>query len=465
MDESWTDVEKNPQKPVLIDMKEVKRKKQTYKNGGHVKLKPAAVQANIADAINGAKTSILPSFPLILGALEPEKGARVPIMLSEGQLIEVVRHEFVRDEIIRYCKETLATMPQYLLLHQQANEAAKFWLATAHVVPADCIKMVRWADERGYTYRRLPWNLGAPEWTPTQRPAPTWESLLSRMSNVQAFIDWIGSLFFDESSLQNYVWIHGDGQDGKGCINRFLKRVFGDSFRSKQPKGRDDKFWTYGLLGARLVVFPDCDDSKFVRTGLFKSMTGGDPIDVEAKRGMNFTAELRAKYLIFSNERPELTSQTADLRRIIYCELGKATGIDPKFEEKLWNEGGDFLSTCVRQYEAKYPNHGPIKSEMSEIMDVVETLEEANLEVFDRLFVLDPSGTVVPGRLQIILRQEWPKSRHCQLEFLKWLERSRGIKKRTHRTPNGVPQKTYDGMRLKGENVSRCSQDVARLEN
>ncbi len=225
----------------VVEIKKGKRRKQAPEKSGGVKLKQAEIQANLAEAINAGTKSILPSFPHVIGAISPEKGARVPILIGADQVIEVVRLEFVRDEIIAYCKDTLRAFPEYLLTHQEASEVAKFWLSTARVLPDSYIKMVRWADEPGFTYRRLPWELGEPEWTTTNRPAPTWERLLRRMTNAQAFIDWIGSLFFDDSSLQSYVWLHGGGGDGKGSINRFLERVFASAYRSKQPKGKDDK--------------------------------------------------------------------------------------------------------------------------------------------------------------------------------------------------------------------------------
>ena len=170
------------------------------------------------------------------------------------------------------------------------------------------------ADTAPLAFTRLPWH-AADDIT------PTWDLIISRMSNADAFTAWVGSLFDETSYQQQYVWLHGKGNEGKGCINRFLMRVFGPAYCAKQPKERGDKFWTHDLLGKRLVVFPDCNDSAFVASGLFKSMTGGDPIPVEAKGEMAYTTRLAAKYLIISNERPDLSSETADRRRIIYCEM------------------------------------------------------------------------------------------------------------------------------------------------
>ena len=156
------------------------------------------------------------------------------------------------------------------------------------------------------------------------------------------------------SYMQQYVWLHGKGNEGKGSLNRFLQRVFGPAYCSKQPNESGDKFWTHELLGKRLVVFPDCNDQKFVTSGLFKSMTGGDPVAVEAKGEMSYTTRLNAKYLVLSNEKPQISSEKADKRRIIYCEIAPREDlIDLNFEARLWDEGGAFLGKCWSLYQGQ----------------------------------------------------------------------------------------------------------------
>lgn len=410
----------------------------------NVKMKSAEIHLAIADAIKRSPASILELFPRNLGVLEPEPGRRLVVEIDEtDDSVRIMSPEYVRDAIIGYTSSELGTKPDFLLTHRQAMEAAAYWISLAVPLDPATIRSTRWKGEHGLTYRRLPWELRAGDTT-------TWDDLLSRMSNVQAFIQWVGSLFVEASSLQNYVWIYGGGGDGKGSINRFLSSVFGMAYRSKQPPGRyGDKFWTHGILGARLVVFPDCTDASFVTSGLFKSLTGGDPVDVEAKGSMSFTARLNAKYMVLSQARPAISSERADLRRIIYCELDKCPEIDPRFEDKLWEEGGAFLSACVREYAYANPTHGPIRSDMDEIMGIVETREEGSREVFERWFVEDDTSFVDPTLLQRMLRQEWPKSRASQLAFLEWLERVKGIRRRRVRVADqSLRPYRYEGVSL-----------------
>jgi len=284
------------------------------------------------------------------------------------------------------------------------------------------------------------------------------------MTNRDAFEAWVGSLFFEEADSQQYAYLYGDGGDGKGSINRFLEAVFGKAYRSKQPMGGKhgyDKFWTYGLIGARLVTFPDCDDPRFVTSGIFKSLTGGDAIAVETKGVMGFTVRLKAKYLIISNETPDLTMGKADTRRIIYCTVGKNEGgIDPTFEQKLWAQGGYFISRCIEKYLQLCPGHIPVPVSLTEIEECVSETEELFEEVFHKWFELSPAGAVVPGEMMRILNQEFPKKNGPQQAFRKWLARTHGIRKKTTRIDDSCNQKRYNGIITKKQPPRIVSDDM-----
>ncbi len=420
------------------------RKKKKSKGEGIPKLKTGEIYRALADVIKRVPYTMLPPFPKRYEVIEPELGARLPLLVADDESVTLARLGALANDILAYCETSLAGRPDFALTPRQARDAAEYYLMTGAPIPPEEVKAVRWLDEPGLTYRRMPW-------VRQRGSAPTWEGLIGRMSNAEAVLAWLGSLFYEESSLHSYVWLYGVGGDGKGSINRFLSKVFGTSYRSKQPPGNGqfaDKFWTYGLLGARLVVLPDCDDFTFVSKGLFKSLTGGDPVDLQAKGQMSFTARLNAKYLIISNEKPSVSSEKADMRRIIYSELRTAEAFDPDFEAKLWEEGGAFLSACVDRYVDGYPNHGPIQSDGEEIAEWVATLEEPFEVVLHRWLRLDENAHIVPGDMQRMLKAEWPKSRRDQLDFMRWLEKTHGIRRKRVPLPGGCRQWQYGGAEL-----------------
>ncbi len=276
--------------------------------------------------------------------------------------------------------------------------------------------------------------------------------LLGRVTNHHALKCFIGSLLNENSDMQQYVWLHGKGENGKGALSRFLHKVFGEAYSSQIPPLSGDKFWTSMILGKRLVVFPDCNNQGFVTSGLFKSLTGGDPVRCEQKQQPAFTRIMTAKYLFLSNERPNLSSEKADQRRIIYCEVGQITvDADPKYEAKLWLEGGAFLASCMVAYAEACPENGqiPIDKTNKNLADWVSTVEEPFETAWEHNFVLvgNRDTYVTPAAFQDRLDEIWPRDRKTQSDFRSWAERKYDVKKVTHPTAPGMP-KVYFGLAL-----------------
>lgn len=379
--------------------------------------------------------------------MELSKGHRIIVEVSPDLTIEEVPAVHLVNKVVAWMR--LHNNPDWFLTAKRASEAVEMWRAFSSPILDAEIKPVRWASERGYAWHRLPWDAQQGGAT------PTWDTLLARMSNREAFMAFVGSLLFGDSKQHQYVWMQGVGGDGKGAINRWLHKVLGRSYRSKQPPGMNDRFWTYGLIGSRLVVFPDCNAKSFTASGLFKSLTGGDPVDVEAKNQMSFTTQLDCKFMFLSNESPTISSEWADLRRIIYCQFEDDRAddektVDPAFEPGLWAEGGAFLTKCVMTYAELAPNHIPISTDKAGIESWIGSLEEEFETVFNKHFEvpknplyrkatgingLDPHQidlvTVEGGHLLQTVRDEFPGDRKQQAAFRDWLEKRHGVSRKT----------------------------------
>ena len=94
------------------------------------------------------------------------------------------------------------------------------------------------------------------------------------------------SLFIKEAFLQQYLYIHGGGGDGKGSVVRILKRVLGKAAYIKQrgPSGHD-KHYGVSFVDKRMVVFADSRDPAVVRADYVMALTGDDGLEVEPKEG------------------------------------------------------------------------------------------------------------------------------------------------------------------------------------
>ncbi len=396
----------------------------------------------IARAINRDPTSQLPPFPVKYYVDEPSPGIKLYLRESVAEnTVEYVHEHTLANDIITWVhKDVIPVCHGYELEFKQAVEAARVWKAQAP--PVGPIKSVCWQHDAGLTFRRLPW-------IKSYNSSSTFTEMFGRISNARALKCFIGSLFFDQSDMQQYVWLHGQGQNGKGALSRFLHRVFAGAYSSQIPPQSGDKFWTSMIMGKRLVVFPDCNNAGFVTSGLFKSLTGGDPVRVEQKGQPAGTAIMNAKYIFLSNERPSLSSEKADQRRIIYCEMGEVKAkTDPKYGEKLWAEGASFLTECIMTYEKDCENHGPIPVKVDDILsDWVSTVEEELEIAFERNFELEPASHIMPAAFQSRLQEIWPRNRKMQLEFIKWLERTHMVRKKTVREGTAT-HKSYPGLSL-----------------
>jgi hypothetical protein len=196
-----------------------------------------------------------------------------------------------------------------------------------------------------------------------------------------------------------------------------------------------------------------------VSTGLWKALTGGDPIECEAKGQMSFTAKLQTKFIVLSQKRPQISSERADQRRLIYCELtGSWDDLTPEematFEARLWDEGGAFLTHCLGAYHQRYPHGGPIKSVMTQEMEGwVSSLEEEFEVFFAHYFIIDQAKKdywVSPATLQEVMVGTFKHRARC-IEWLEWLERKHRVRKCSVKLAGGKVIQSYKGLILKSQ--------------
>lgn len=427
----------------LTDIKRA-RKRKAGDSEKPAKMSAADRYHAIMDAINGARWNQLPTFPCKLYLIEPEPGVKIVLKELEDEVVIQVNDNHVVDLILGYTQGELAGEEEYRFTVAKAKAARDYWLHSTLAIPAP--ELVRWVDEPGLTYRRMPWMRST-------GPTPNWDELLGRMgAQAEAFMAWVGSLLVPESDRQQYLWLYGQGQNGKGAITRFLGRVFGSAFRSEIPPRPDDKFWTRNLLGARLVSFPDCNAAGFPASGLFKSLTGGDAVRMEIKGGASFTADIACKFMFSSNEKPTLSSEAADLRRPIFVTMEQiASHPDPSYEARLWDEGGYFLSNCLEVYDRMCPGHGRIHVDNEELLAHVQTLEERFATILATEFVVHP---IEEGKMlrdypfvsgSFMQKLYWTLKLNAveQQKFLKYLEINYGIKSDLVRLDDGSRRYRY----------------------
>lgn len=435
MSDDFTDV---PNNVTEIGPRQRKKRESKKASGeGDAKLSGAERERLIADFINKVgeiSQMFLP--PKTFVTLRNEHGdKRIFEITSLDEVIPSTK-EAVESMVSGFVYQDQGATDAFALTHKQITGAVGFWFAATK--PIETPKLYRWLGEDGLCMRRLPFELRL-------GPTPVFDEMMSRISNAEALQCYIGSLLVDESFRQQYVWLHGQGGEGKGALARFLATSLAHTYSSQQTPMSSDRFWTHAILDKRLVMFPDCNNTTFVTSGLFKSLSGDDEIRVEVKGGKVLHQQLKAKYIFFSNEKPALSSEEADKRRVIYCETSKFKGkIDPEYQDKLWAEGGHFLSKCLTMYMSMYPKHHPIECDKDSIGEVISTNEERYEVFLEQNFRFGPSYECMPAALQEKINGEFKNNKERQ-EFRSMLER-RGICRKGVKR-NGSVIYVYPGIR------------------
>ena len=364
----------------------------------------------------------IPPFPAKFEVLVNPGGVRQILQVHPCDIVEYVGEEPVVDAILQWTQR--AASDHWMLSPTQCIAAARVWRGTRMPLP-ECPPIVKTHSSQGYCFHRLPFD---PE---PLGDCPLFDEFVSRCSNGDALKAFIGSLFVEGANRQQYLWLYGEGRNGKSSLSRLLQRLLGPSYHSEDTNAAGNQFWTYGLLGKRLVVFNDTNSMKFTSSALCKAITGGDPVRIERKNKDPYSAELRCKLMFISNNKPQVDGDAANSRRCIFVGVGDFEGDeDPGYEDKLWAEAPAILAVCVAAYHRVCSNHEPIPIDASVQEDLIAAAEEDFEELFEKRFqeTAEEEHMLTRGALKEIIRKYDPirygSNKGAEtLRFTKYLER------------------------------------------
>lgn len=378
----------------------------------------------------------LPNFKLHV--LRDDTGLRSYLLEDDDKQLKYVDFEAVVDNVMKFVR--FACGPKLLqgtsFIEKDARDLAKFWRATTATFPHK-IKPIAEKSDDSYTFKKLGFDFE--ECEDFQRECPAFYEFMDRTTNSKALMMWIGSLFHEDSDRQQYVWIYGDGQNGKGSLARVLGNIFGSACGWEQvPSENERRFWTSGLLGKRLVVFDDCSNYGFCGQGFFKSLTGGSSVRIEQKNQSPFSAELPVKFMFLSNDKPMLESKKADLRRVIFCQsLPPTVDFGPHYErDYLAREAPKFVGLCRRLYAQEIIGKGltQIPTDTEEINEIISEHEDSFEAVLNKHFIIEPlalpNDCVTAGELFDVLRMERLGSNYEVRRFKSYLERVHNVRRK-----------------------------------
>lgn len=337
---------------------------------------------------------------------EITEGMMVPIFISDG--VAMVLQETQAITILKgiSCKLKPAIEMSYkksemcFLTYHNAKMLYKTLMVNKSMQMLEKIKTFAFLSDPSITFCRIPFDL-----TLDQVASAGWDSFLENFTNTQALKMWVGSLFVEGSDRAQYLWMYGKGANGKSTLAKVIASVLGRFSRFEQVPQREDKYWTYGLLGKRLIVIDDCNNYGFVKTGLFKTTTGIGRVRVEKKFGDALDADLDCKFLFTSNEKPMVSNEIADQRRLIFCAAKNQDKFeyDPKFSSQLEAELPQFISNCVMLYSEHCSDGREIPVDQAEALELGEVFNEEVEAWIDTNFEYNPDGTVEVSKFRLAM--------------------------------------------------------------
>lgn len=267
----------------------------------------------------------------------------------------------------------------FYMNHTQLSGFIKKIKKTSPVID---VKSICLKDDKDYCFTRIPWDIDK---SATYEQLNHWKELLDRMTNRDAFLAFIGSILVG-SKHEQYVWIYSSGGDGKSKAMDAIKDVLKDTmWVTNAPQGKYvDKFWTSKFSNASLVLMREASSSEFLKSNIFKSLVTREEVEIEDKYEKAINGIIEARYIITSNNLPEIDPEDHGMRRLILCTLSKPKKVTDSFREKIISENHIFFSVAVNKYHELYGDDGYIKQEESAQELAMDEASDVGLDVFHR---------------------------------------------------------------------------------
>ena len=129
--------------------------------------------------------------------------------------------------------------------------------------------------------------------------------------------------FDSRCHLNQYIWIHGEGGDGKSSLLMAMAEYAGPTMYC--ALGTDSAKSEFGLeecVGKRIVMFPDIQSGLSVKSGLIHKLTGHDLISINRKNKPHISTHIDCIVWMAANSAPDVNfSNKNEARRCVYIKM------------------------------------------------------------------------------------------------------------------------------------------------
>lgn len=295
-----------------------------------------------------------------------------------------------------------------------------------------------WKDEPCLTFNRFDFEVA-------EKPTPLFDDFISRCeTNGDALMAFIWSIFEPSNKGHQYLWLYGEGQDGKGSLMRLLARLLDRAYVALDAK---DKYWLASCVGKRLGVFNDVVDTTFPMRAQFKGVTGGDMMNIEQKYKKSYSTFLDIKIVFTTNKNLQISSEFSNVRRCICVTMAKNPNLTTaNYEEELWKERAGILFKCRAAYQRCLDANGQIKFDMDVVREHAEQTEIQFQRLFNDHLVVVKDAFFAREALFELFSDRFGSDTQKYGEFKQWLTRTFPVKERKRKMPDGRVLRVMEGL-------------------
>lgn len=315
----------------------------------------------------------------------------------------------IEDEVIMNCMATdfLGRAGAPLIKHEvfpvwRVRAAGLNGVQTRSIVP-----LVFLSDTRAqWSWQRLPFDP-----TESRDCPPELQSMLARTSPEEgrSLVLWLGSLLDYNFPRSQYLYLHGEGNDGKSTLIKMLEVLLGkQGVTYMNSDNFADSHSTTALEGARLLVFSDENSASFMSRGRFKAISGDDTLTINPKGLPRRNIALNCKILVASNYPPYVQGGRADLRRIVPVCLTAIPADESSHARGLAfiEARNTIMQHCYsefKRWQTECPDRMLPASEMALQDAVADSMQTETDMVLDTLLEFNPDYSVTASKLYATL--------------------------------------------------------------
>ncbi len=267
-------------------------------------------------------------------------------------------------------------------------------------------------------------------------PIPATNEFLDRLNDPGAFAAYCYAIYAGRYRGRQVLWVQGDGEDGKSTFMKAFATLFGVTAGSADWSIMKNapQFVASLFVDRKFVSIPDNANAYLLMTEIFKSLAnpGADPVTVNVKYGKMYTTELEAHVCVMSNFAPEIIGERHNVSRTLWLTIDEFTGDpDPNYGERLRAELPGFLAFGERCYAERCKDDYEIKVNEAVRKAVAERISDSNERfeiIFEKHFVLDPTGSMERAEFRDILKDEERFNNQEIGNFKRWLWFAHNVK-------------------------------------